>query len=49
MRAEPPVRSSRGHVIMPNRPRARYPGLRHVVTFFCDKGEKYINDYFLGA
>src|SRR6266566_9380283 len=24
--------------------RARDPGLRHVVTFFCDEGEKYIND-----
>ena len=21
--------------------------LDHVVTFFCDEGEKYINDYFL--
>ena len=29
--------------------RARYPDLRRVVTFFCDEGEKYINDYFLGA
>ncbi len=29
--------------------RARDPGLRHVVTFFCDEGEKYINDYFLVA
>jgi cysteine synthase len=21
--------------------------IEHVVTFFCDEGEKYINDYFL--
>jgi hypothetical protein len=21
--------------------------LEHVVTFFCDEGEKYLNDYFL--
>src|SRR5438034_900754 len=28
---------------------ARCPGVRHVVTFFCDEGEKYINDYFLGS
>src|SRR5262249_17489094 len=28
---------------------AREPGLRTIVTFFCDEGEKYINDYFLDA
>ena len=22
-------------------------GVEHVVTFFCDEGEKYLNDYFL--
>ena len=34
------------------RPRAYrdvHPDLRHIVTFFCDEGEKYINDYFIGA
>ena len=27
----------------------RGPDLRHVVLVFCDKGEKYIDDYFLGT
>ena len=41
--------SSGAHLTAARELRARYPGLRHVVTFFCDEGEKYINDYFLGA
>jgi len=41
--------SSGAHLAAARELRARYPGLRHVVTFFCDEGEKYINDYFLGA
>jgi cysteine synthase len=41
--------SSGAHLIAARELRARYPDLRHVVTFFCDEGEKYINDYFLGA
>jgi len=41
--------SSGAHLVAARELRARYPGLRHVVTFFCDEGEKYINDYFLGA
>ncbi len=41
--------SSGAHLVAARELRARYPALRHVVTFFCDEGEKYINDYFLGA
>jgi cysteine synthase A len=41
--------SSGAHLLAARELRARNPGLRHVVTFFCDEGEKYINDYFLGA
>ena len=41
--------SSGAHLTAARELRARHPGLRHVVTFFCDEGEKYINDYFLGA
>src|SRR6266536_3442487 len=41
--------SSGAHLAAARELRARYPGLRHVVTFFCDEGEKYINDYFLRA
>lgn len=26
--------------------RQRYPHLRHILTLFCDVGEKYLNDYF---
>ena len=41
--------SSGAHPLAARELRARDPGLRHVVTFFCDEGGKYINDYFLGA
>jgi cysteine synthase len=41
--------SSGAHLAAARELRAQHPGLRHVVTFFCDEGEKYINDYFLGA
>jgi cysteine synthase A len=41
--------SSGAHLLAARELRARYPRLRHVLTFFCDEGEKYINDYFLGA
>jgi cysteine synthase A len=41
--------SSGAHLAAARELRARHPGLRHVVTFFCDEGEKYINDYFLSA
>jgi cysteine synthase A len=41
--------SSGAHLLAARDLRARNPDLRHVVTFFCDEGEKYINDYFLDA
>jgi cysteine synthase len=41
--------SSGAHLLAARDVRARCPGLRHVVTLFCDEGVKYINDYFLGA
>jgi len=41
--------SSGAHLLAARELRARYPDLRHVVTFFCDEGEKYISDYFLGT
>ena len=41
--------SSGAHLLATRDLRARHPDLRHVVTFFCDEGEKYINDYFLDA
>jgi cysteine synthase len=41
--------SSGAHLVAARELRARYPDLQHIVTFFCDEGEKYINDYFLGA
>lgn len=41
--------SSGAHLVAARELRARDAGLRHVVTFFCDEGEKYINDYFLGT
>jgi cysteine synthase len=39
--------SSGAHLVAARELQARQPGLRHIVTFFCDEGEKYINDYFL--
>ncbi len=36
--------SSGAHLVAARELRARYPDLQHVVTFFCDEGEKYIND-----
>jgi cysteine synthase len=41
--------SSGAHLLAARELQARCPGLRHVITFFCDEGEKYINDYFLSA
>jgi cysteine synthase len=38
--------SSGAHLIAARRLRQRYPMLETVVTFCCDEGEKYINDYF---
>jgi cysteine synthase len=39
--------SSGAHLVAARELQSRNPGLRHIVTFFCDEGEKYINDYFL--
>ena len=39
--------SSGAHLIAARQLKADH-GLDHVVTFFCDEGEKYISDYFLG-
>jgi len=41
--------SSGAHLAAARELQAREPGLRTIVTFFCDEGEKYINDYFLDA
>src|ERR1700722_13068815 len=41
--------SSGAHLVAARELRARYPELQHIVTFFCDEGEKYMNDYFLGT
>lgn len=38
--------SSGAHLVAARRLRDKYK-LDHVVTFFCDKGEKYITDYWL--
>jgi cysteine synthase A len=40
--------SSGAHLVAARRLRAEL-GLDHVVTFFCDEGEKYLTDYFIGA
>ena len=41
--------SSGAHLAAAHELQAREPGLGTIVTFFCDEGEKYINDYFLDA
>ena len=38
--------SSGAHLIAAKRLKAQY-GVENVVTFFCDEGEKYINDYWI--
>ena len=40
--------SSGAHLVAARRIREEY-GLDHVVTFFCDEGEKYLHDYFTEA
>ncbi len=40
--------SSGAHLIAARALKQQY-GLEHVVTFFCDEGEKYISDYFIAA
>jgi cysteine synthase A len=39
--------SSGAHLIAARELKQSADGLEHVVTFFCDEGEKYLNDYFL--
>lgn len=39
--------SSGAHLVAAHELRARHPDVEHVVTFFCDEGEKYLSDYFL--
>ena len=41
--------SSGAHMLAAQTLRRRRPELQTVVTLFCDEGEKYINDYFLGT
>jgi cysteine synthase A len=38
--------SSGAHMIAAKRLKEQY-GVENVVTFFCDEGEKYINDYWI--
>ncbi len=39
--------TSGAHFLAAKQMLQRYPELEHPVTFFCDEGEKYINQYFL--
>ena len=39
--------SSGAHMIAARQLRKRHPDAEHVVTFFCDEGEKYLTDYYL--
>lgn len=39
--------SSGAHLLAARRVRERFPELRTVVTAFCDKGEKYLHEYFM--
>jgi cysteine synthase A len=39
--------SSGAHLVAARTLKQDYDDIEHVVTFFCDEGEKYINDYFL--
>lgn len=39
--------SSGAHLLAAKRVRERHPELKTVVTLFCDKGEKYLQDYFM--
>jgi len=41
--------SSGAHLAAARELQAREPGLRTIVTFFCDEGEKYISDHFTGG
>jgi cysteine synthase A len=39
--------SSGANLLAARQLQAEQPSLQHVVTFFCDEGEKYINDHFI--
>lgn len=39
--------SSGAHLIVAKRVREQFPELKTVVTAFCDKGEKYLHEYFM--
>lgn len=41
--------SSGAHLLAARRVRERHPELKTVVTLFCDKGEKYLHEYFMPA
>jgi cysteine synthase A len=40
--------SSGANLIAARKVRGSYPEIEHVVTLFCDEGEKYIQDHFAG-
>jgi cysteine synthase A len=40
--------SSGAHLLAAKRVREQFPELQTVVTAFCDKGEKYLHEYFMG-
>ncbi|MEO6264147.1 MAG: cysteine synthase family protein [Luteimonas sp.] len=40
--------SSGAHLLAARRVRERHPELRTVVTLFCDVGEKYLHEHFIG-
>ncbi|MGH3321118.1 MAG: PLP-dependent cysteine synthase family protein [Streptosporangiaceae bacterium] len=40
--------SSGAHMLAAKTYRERHPEVRHLVTFLCDEGEKYIKDYWIG-
>ncbi len=39
--------TSGAHLLAAKHLMQRYPELQNIVTFFCDEGEKYINQYYL--
>lgn len=39
--------SSGAHLVAAKRVRENFPELEHVVTIFCDEGEKYLHEYFM--
>jgi cysteine synthase len=41
--------SSGANLVAARRVREEHPELEHVVTLFCDEGEKYISEHFGGA